>query len=57
VFTLYSGKHAQEIIDTNALAIFDRIGLRENLTPQRSNGLRSMIQRIKAEARAALAPA
>jgi sulfur transfer protein SufE len=30
VFTLYSGKHAQEIIDTNALAIFDRIGLREN---------------------------
>jgi cysteine desulfuration protein SufE len=57
VFALYSGKHARDIINTDALAIFDRIGLRENLTPQRSNGLRSMIQRIKAEARAALAPA
>ena len=57
LFALYSGKSAKEIVDTDALALFDRIGLRENLTPQRSNGLRSMIQRIQAEARAALAPA
>lgn len=57
LFALYSGKHAREILDTDALAEFDRMGLRENLTPQRSNGLRSMVERIRAEARAALAPA
>lgn len=57
LFALYSGKHAREILDTDALALFDRIGLRENLTPQRSNGLRSMVERIRAEAKAALAPA
>jgi cysteine desulfuration protein SufE len=55
LFALYSGKSAQEILDIDALAVFDRIGLRENLTPQRSNGLRSMVQRIRAEAGAALA--
>jgi cysteine desulfuration protein SufE len=57
LFALYSGKHAREILDTDALALFDRIGLRENLTPQRSNGLRAMVERIRAEAKAALAPA
>jgi cysteine desulfuration protein SufE len=57
LFALYSGKHAREILDTDALALFDSIGLRENLTPQRSNGLRSMVERIRAEAKAALAPA
>jgi len=57
LFALYSGRRAREILDIDALAIFDRIGLRENLTPQRSNGLRSMVERIRAEAKAALAPA
>jgi cysteine desulfuration protein SufE len=55
LFALYSGKNAKTIIDTDSSALFDRLGLRENLTPQRSNGLRSMIERIRAEARAALA--
>jgi len=54
LFALYSGKAAKEILDVDALALFDRIGLRENLTPQRSNGLRSMVERIRAEAKAAL---
>jgi cysteine desulfuration protein SufE len=57
LFALYSGKHAREILDTDALALFDQLGLRENLTPQRSNGLRAMVDRIRAEAKAALAPA
>jgi cysteine desulfuration protein SufE len=57
LFALYSGKTAREIVGVDALAIFDRIGLRENLTPQRSNGLRSMVERIRTEAQAALAPA
>jgi cysteine desulfuration protein SufE len=37
--------------------LFGKLGLRENLTPQRSNGLRAMVERIRAEAKAALAPA
>ncbi|HMC10744.1 MAG TPA: SufE family protein [Pirellulaceae bacterium] len=36
-------------------AIFERLGLREHLTPQRSNGFRSMVERIRADARAATA--
>lgn len=55
LIALYSGKPAREVLATDALALFDRIGLRENLTPQRSNGLRSMVERIRMEASAALA--
>ena len=57
LLSLYSEHSAREILDIDALAVFDRLGLRENLTPQRSNGLRSMIERIRAAAREALAPA
>jgi len=55
LFALYSGQTAQKIIDTDAIAIFGRLGLREHLTPQRSNGFRSMVDRIKSDAQAALA--
>ncbi|MBI1205086.1 MAG: cysteine desulfuration protein SufE [Rhodopseudomonas sp.] len=55
LIALYSGQTAGNILKTDALALFDRIGLRENLTPQRSNGLRSMVERVRAEAGAALA--
>jgi cysteine desulfuration protein SufE len=57
LFALYSGKSAREILDIDALALFDRMGLRENLTPQRTNGLRSMVERIRAEAKSALVAA
>ncbi|MFA6266605.1 MAG: SufE family protein [Pseudolabrys sp.] len=57
LLALYSGKTARDILSTDALALFDRIGLRENLTPQRSNGLRSMVERVRAEAAAALTAA
>ena len=57
LFALYSGKPAREIMSTDAVALFERLGLREHLTPQRSNGFRSMVERIKLDARAALAPA
>ena len=56
LFALYSGKPARDILSVDALVLFDKLGLRENLTPQRSNGLRAMVERIRAEARAALAP-
>jgi len=38
-----------------AEVLFERLGLREHLTPQRSNGFRSMVERIRADAQAALA--
>lgn len=54
LFVLYDGKPVRDVLSVDALAVFDRLGLRENLTPQRSNGLRSMVERIRSEARAAL---
>jgi cysteine desulfuration protein SufE len=57
LFALYSGKSAREILKVDAFALFDRMGLRENLTPQRSNGLRSLVERIRAEAKSALVTA
>jgi cysteine desulfuration protein SufE len=57
LFAIFSGKHAGDILATDALALFERMGLREHLTPQRSNGFRSMVERIRADARAALATA
>src|SRR6202166_3182309 len=57
LFAIYSGKAARDIVSTDAVAVFERLGLREHLTPQRSNGFRSMVERIKADARAALAEA
>jgi cysteine desulfuration protein SufE len=57
LFAVYSGKHAREILSTDAVELFNRIGLREHLTPQRSNGFRSMVERIKSDAQTALATA
>jgi cysteine desulfuration protein SufE len=57
LFSLYSGQAAKKILDTDAIALFERLGLREHLTPQRSNGFRSMVERIRTDARAALAHA
>ena len=54
LFAIYSGRTAQDILDMDALALFDRLGLREHLTPQRSNGLKSMVGRIRQEARGVL---
>jgi cysteine desulfuration protein SufE len=41
-----SGRTPQEIID-NDLSYLDAIGLKEHLSPTRSNGLASMIKQIK----------
>jgi cysteine desulfuration protein SufE len=53
LIALYSGRPAAEIAATDAIAEFDRLGLREHLTTQRSNGLVAMVNRIRGEARAA----
>jgi cysteine desulfuration protein SufE len=55
LFALYSGQHAKDILDKDAIALFEQLGLREHLTPQRSNGFRSMVDRVRRDATAALA--
>ncbi len=52
--TIFSGKTAKEILATDEQQTFKAIGLEEHLTPQRSNGLRSMVARIKSIAHSAL---
>ena len=55
LIALYSGRPASEIAETDAIALFDELGLREHLSTQRSNGLVAMVNRIRAEARAVAA--
>jgi len=55
LFALFSDKGAREILSTDAVALFEKLGLRDHLTPQRSNGFRSMVNRIQRDASAALA--
>lgn len=50
-----SGRHASEIEDFDAVALFNELGLVEHLSPQRANGLRAMVSRIKGEASRAAA--
>ena len=57
LFAVYSGKSARDILSTDAVKLFEDMGLREHLTPQRSNGFRSMVERIRSDARTALATA
>lgn len=52
LFQVYEDKTADEILATDAQAIFAKLGLKEHLTQQRSNGLASMVQRIRADAAA-----
>ena len=52
LIALYSGRPAKEISETDAIALFDELGLREHLSTQRSNGLVAMVNRIRSEARA-----
>jgi cysteine desulfuration protein SufE len=57
LLTLYSSRTPQEILAIDATGVFDEFGFRDHLTPQRSNGLRAMVERIRTDARAALAEA
>jgi cysteine desulfuration protein SufE len=55
MLALFSGHRASEILAIDAEGLMRTLGLEEHLTPQRANGLRSMIKRIKHDAQAALA--
>jgi cysteine desulfuration protein SufE len=54
VFGIVEGLSLQDIVALDPQSLFSRIGLADHLTPQRSNGLASMVKRIKADAAAAL---
>ena len=51
LFALFQGRAAEEILQTDARAMFEELGLKEHLTPQRSNGFFSMVERIRSDAR------
>ncbi len=55
LLSLYSGRSAQDILSADALKVFNELGFADHLTPQRSNGLRAMVERIRADARETLA--
>lgn len=55
LLALYSGQRASDILNIDAEARLNQIGLRDHLTAQRSNGLSSMVARIRRDAEAALA--
>jgi cysteine desulfuration protein SufE len=57
LLALYSGRPAAEILATDAHAVMQRLGLSEHLTPQRSNGMRSVVARIRHDAEQAMAAA
>lgn len=50
---LYDGRTASEIEATDATELFVSLGLGDHLTPQRSNGFRAMVDRIRRDAAAA----
>jgi cysteine desulfuration protein SufE len=49
-FMIYAPLTRDEITKLDAVPLFAELGLKEHLTPQRSNGLASMVARIKADA-------
>ena len=52
---LYSGLRAEEVVRVDAAAALARLGLNDHLSAQRSNGLRAMVERIRAQAAATVA--
>ncbi len=55
LFRLYSGRTPEEILAIDARGGFERLGLVGALSAQRSNGLFSMVERIRRDAAAAKA--
>ena len=56
LFAIYSGKTADDVLVTAGQAIFAELGLKEHVTPQRSNGFAAMLERIRSDAGAMAAP-
>jgi cysteine desulfuration protein SufE len=50
LLALVQGKTPDEVLRVDAKGLFTELGLAEHLTPQRSNGFFSMVERIRADA-------
>jgi cysteine desulfuration protein SufE len=57
LLALFADKTAEEILRIDARTAFAELGLKEHLTPQRSNGFFSMVERIRRDAHALAAAA
>jgi len=55
VLSFYDKKTPQEVLSGDVMGLFKQLELSEHLTPQRSNGVRSMVERIRRDAAGALA--
>lgn len=53
LFAMFNDRSTTEILKVDAEKEFASLGLKDHLTPQRSNGFASMVQRIRSDARAA----
>jgi len=53
LLAIYQDQAPDYILATDAREVFAKLGLKEHLTPQRSNGFSSMVERIRADATAA----
>jgi len=54
LIAIYSDRKPSEILEIEHEDIFEKFGLQSHLSPQRSNGLLSMIQRIKDDAHSSI---
>lgn len=54
VLEIFKDKAAQEILNIDVEKIFDKMGLREHITPNRRSGMLSMVDKIKHYAAEAL---
>lgn len=55
LLAIYQDRTPAEILSTDARKVFEDLGLKDHLTPQRSNGFVSMVERIQNDAQAASA--
>lgn len=47
ILMIYNNKSSEEIKNIDVVKIFAKLGLEENLTPSRRNGMMSMVEKIK----------
>jgi cysteine desulfuration protein SufE len=52
LIAIYDGKTVDDVLATDADPILSELGLKEHITPQRSNGFASMVARVRADAAA-----
>ena len=57
LFAIYPAARRGDRGEPMRIAVFAKLGLKEHLTPQRSNGFVSMVERIRSDARAIAAAA